>query len=79
MKYRLFVKSIEATCDVREAEITRRMRCIDFDSIDKYSTEVNLSLPAIPGVGTGDLLEIKIDHVATAAEVEALRAAKLSE
>ena len=70
--YRMFVKSIGAKCDANEGTISRTMQLVDLESTmpNVWSTEVSLSMPAFKGLGSGDIVELTVTHVATAAEYE---------
>lgn len=70
--YRMFVKSINAKCDSEEATLTRTMSLVDLESTgpNVWSTQVSMTMPAMNGVGTGDLLYLTVEHGVTAAVYE---------
>lgn len=72
----LFVKEITASCRSDKAELERTMRAVDLESVANYSHAVSMTLPAMPGVGTGDIIKIKVRMVRTAAHEEERRAQK---
>lgn len=77
----MFVKSISATCKADEVEVQRTMTLVDLESVGRlyYSGEVSLTMPLIPGVGSGDVLELAIRPKYNASDYEAIRAAKIAE
>ncbi len=72
--YDLFVREIAASCSATKPEITRVMRCVDLEHAESYGAEVSLTLPAIDGVGTGDVLSFSVHHKMNALEHELMRA-----
>jgi len=65
--FEMAVTSITATCDTTKAEISRRMTLVDLEAFENdrtYQSKHNLTMPAIEGVGTGDVLWVRVgwDH-----------------
>lgn len=65
--FMMAVTSITATCDTNKAEVTRRMNLIEYEAFVEdrtYNSKHNLTMPAIEGVGTGDVLWVQVgwDH-----------------
>jgi hypothetical protein len=74
-EFKMAVVSITATCNVDDAKITRKMNLIDLEAFEKdrsYSSKYHLTMPAIEGVGTGDVLWVRVgwEHDAEALEAK---------
>lgn len=64
VEFVMAVTSITATCDTTKAEISRRMTLVDYEAFENdrtYQSKHNLTMPAIEGVGTGDVLRVWVD------------------
>lgn len=79
--FMMAVTSITATCDTSKAEVTRRMTLVEYEAFEKdrtYSSKYNLTMPAIEGVGTGDVLWVQVGWDHDAGVVEARLEARLA-
>lgn len=73
------VAEIRATCEANKPELKRTMSLVDRNSFGSYSHDYRLSMPAMDGIGTGDVLEIEISFKHNAAEDELIRAGEKEE
>lgn len=75
----MIVTQISATCKATEATIQRTMTLKDRKNFGSWSHDVTVTMPAIDGVGTGDVLTMDIEFKHDAAVEQLQRATEILE